>query len=89
MVDYGMMATDMMYFAVARDGTTAARRSRRRTTRSSTTASRWCGREAFPLSGETGINDIRDMIASGRCRRRPRDAAAVARRTCSTTTSST
>ena len=53
-------------------GTTAARRSRPRTTRRSTTASRWCGREAFPLSGDEGINDIRDMIAStGRRRSRP------------------
>ena len=38
-VDYGMMATDMLYFAVAtRRATTAASRSPRRTTRSSTTA---------------------------------------------------
>ena len=37
-VDYGMIATDMLYFAVAREDTTAACRSRRRTIRSSTTA---------------------------------------------------
>ena len=65
-VDYGMMGTDMMYFAVARD------RSRRRRddhrvaqSEGNITASRWCVSEAFPLSGEAGINDIRDMIASG------------------------
>ena len=35
-------------------------------------------REAFPLSGDAGISDIRDMIA-GRpaCRRRRRPAAGV------------
>ena len=46
--------------------------------------------EAFPLSGDEGISDIRDMIAGGPAAAaggapRPRDD----RRTCSTPTSST
>ena len=47
-VDYGMIPTDMLYFAWRATATTAAWRSRRRTTPSSTTASRWSARKRFP-----------------------------------------
>jgi phosphomannomutase len=61
-VDYGMIATDMLYFAVARD---------RHDGGVQITASHNPGRyngikmvrqEAIPLSGEEGISDIREMI---------------------------
>ena len=44
-VDCGLMATDMLYFAVASEACRAARKSRHHTTRRNTTASRWCGRK--------------------------------------------
>ena len=47
-------------------GSTAARRSRRRTTRSNTTAIKMVRKEAFPLSGDAGIGEIRDMVTEGR-----------------------
>jgi phosphomannomutase len=64
-VDYGMIATDMLYFAVARynhDGgvmVTASHNPKQYN------GMKMVRREAFPLSGEEGISNIRDMIAGG------------------------
>ena len=46
-VDYGMMATDMLYFAVARDGTMAACRSPRRTIPKQYNGIKWFGARRF------------------------------------------
>jgi phosphomannomutase len=60
-----MIATDMLYFAVARDGhdggvmVTASHNPKQYN------GMKMVRREAFPLSGEEGISNIRDMIASG------------------------
>jgi phosphomannomutase len=65
-VDYGMIATDMLYFAVARGGhdggveITASHNPRQYN------GMKLVRQEAFPLSGEEGISDIRDMIAGHR-----------------------
>lgn len=65
-VDYGMMATDMLYFASVSDALEGG---------AQITASHNPGRyngvkmvreAAQPLSGDAGIGDIRDMIAYGR-----------------------
>ena len=64
-VDYGMIATDMLYFAVARGGhdggvmVTASHNPKQYN------GMKMVRREAFPLSGEEGISNIRDMIAGG------------------------
>src|SRR6185369_65453 len=64
-VDYGMIATDMLYFAVARDGhdggvmVTASHNPKQYN------GMKMVRREAFPLSGEEGLSNIRDMIAGG------------------------
>ena len=64
-VDYGMIATDMLYFAVAKDGhdggvmVTASHNPKQYN------GMKMVRREAFPLSGEEGISDIRDMITAG------------------------
>jgi phosphomannomutase len=64
-VDYGMIATDMLYFAVARDGhdggvmVTASHNPKQYN------GMKMVRREAFPLSGEAGISDIREMIKAG------------------------
>ncbi len=64
-VDYGMIATDMLYFAVARDGhdggvmVTASHNPKQYN------GMKMVRREAFPLSGEEGISDIREMIKAG------------------------
>jgi phosphomannomutase len=65
-VDYGMLGTDQLYFAVAEDGLDGG---------GQVTASHNPGRYngikmvragALPLSGDAGIGDIRDMIANDR-----------------------
>jgi phosphomannomutase len=73
-VDYGMLATDMLYFAVVRDELEGG---------AQITASHNPGRYngikmvrsgALPLSGDAGIGEIRDMIAGDRL---PSPAAAT------------
>jgi len=64
-IDYGMLSTDMMYFAVA-----SANHSGGAQITASHNPKQYNGvklvREgAFPLSGDAGINDIRDMITGG------------------------
>ena len=65
-VDYGMISTDMLYFAVARDQheggvmVTASHNPKQYN------GMKMVRREAFPLSGEEGLAQIRDMIAAGR-----------------------
>jgi phosphomannomutase len=61
-VDYGMIATDMLYFAVARD-----RHDGGAMVTASHNPKQYIGMklvraEAFPLSGEEGISQIRDMV---------------------------
>src|SRR5438309_4359993 len=63
-VDYGMIATDMLYFAVARDGhdggvmVTASHNPRQYN------GLKMVRQAAFPLSGEEGLKEIREMIAA-------------------------
>ena len=64
-VDYGMISTDMLYFAVAKDShdggvmVTASHNPKQYN------GMKMVRREAFPLSGEEGISDIREMIKAG------------------------
>jgi phosphomannomutase len=64
-VDYGMLATDMMYFAVARDGHDGGAQITASHNPKQYNGIKLVRREAFPLSGEAGLGEIRDMIASG------------------------
>jgi phosphomannomutase len=65
-VDYGMLATDMLYFAVAtgrHDGgaqITASHNPKQYN------GMKLVRQEALPLSGDAGIGDIREMIANDR-----------------------
>jgi phosphomannomutase len=63
-VDYGMMGTDMMYFAVARDRHDGGAQITASHNPKEYNGIKLVRREAFPLSGDAGIGDIRDMIAS-------------------------
>src|SRR5260370_2212245 len=64
-VDYGMIATDMLYFAVARDGHDGGVQITASHNPKQYNGMKMVRKEAFPLSGDEGISDIRDMIASG------------------------
>ncbi len=64
-VDYGMLATDMMYFAVARDGLDGGAQITASHNPKQYNGIKMVRKEAFPLSGDAGIGDIRDMIGNG------------------------
>src|SRR4051794_23924624 len=63
-VDYGMIATDMLYFAVARDQLDGGVQITASHNPKQYNGIKMVRKEAFPLSGEEGISDIRDMIAN-------------------------
>jgi phosphomannomutase len=65
-IDYGMMGTDMMYFAVARDGLDGGVQITASHNPKEYNGIKMVRREAFPLSGDAGIGDIRDMIEADR-----------------------
>jgi phosphomannomutase len=65
-VDYGMIPTDMLYFAVARDGHDGGVEVTASHNPKQYNGMKMVRREAFPLSGDEGISDIRDMIAADR-----------------------
>jgi phosphomannomutase len=64
-VDYGMIATDMLYFAVARDGLEGGGEITASHNPKQYNGIKLVRREAFPLSGDEGIGEIRDMIVGG------------------------
>ena len=64
-VDYGMLATDMMYFAVARDGHDGGAQITASHNPKQYNGIKLVRREAFPLSGNAGLEEIRDMIGGG------------------------
>ena len=64
-VDYGMMGTDMMYFAVARDEHDGGVQITASHNPKEYNGIKMVSKGAFPLSGDAGIGDIRDMLASG------------------------
>src|SRR3982751_2507706 len=62
-VDYGMIPTDTLYFAVARDGHDGGVQITASHNPKQYNGMKLVRAEAFPLSGDAGIGDIRDMIA--------------------------
>ncbi len=64
-VDYGMLATDMMYFAVARDGLDGGAQITASHNPKQYNGIKLVRQEAFPLSGEAGLAEIREMIEKG------------------------
>src|SRR5712692_6064753 len=62
-VDYGMIPTDTLYFAVGRDQLDGGAQITASHNPKQYNGMKLVGRNAFPLSGEAGISDIRDMIA--------------------------
>jgi phosphomannomutase len=64
-VDYGMIATDMLYFAVARDQLDGGVQVTASHNPKQYNGMKMVRREAFPLSGDEGIAEIREMIAAG------------------------
>ena len=65
-VDYGMIPTDFLYFAVATDKLDGGAQITASHNPKQYNGVKMVREQAFPLSGDEGISDIRDMIASGR-----------------------
>jgi phosphomannomutase len=61
--DYGLIPTDMLYFAVARDGHDGGVEITASHNPKQYNGMKMVRRDAFPLSGDEGISDIREMIA--------------------------
>jgi phosphomannomutase len=64
--DYGMMGTDMLYFAVVRDGLGGGAQITASHNPKQYNGVKMVRAGALPLSGDAGIGDIRDMIAANR-----------------------
>lgn len=65
-VDYGLIGTDMLYYAVARDGHDGGAEITASHNPKEYNGMKLVAREAFPLSGDRGISDIRDMVLARR-----------------------
>jgi phosphomannomutase len=63
-IDYGMMGTDMLYFSVVRDGLGGGAQVTASHNPKQYNGVKMVRAEALPLSGDAGIGDIRDMIAT-------------------------
>ena len=72
-IDYGMIATDMIYYAVATDELDGGAQITASHNPKQYNGCKMVGRGNHPLSGDEGISDIRDMIAGNRI---PQPAAA-------------
>src|SRR5580765_5425621 len=64
-VDYGMIATDMLYFAVARDGLDGGVQVTASHNPGQYNGMKMVRKDAWPLSGEEGLTEIRQMITDG------------------------
>jgi phosphomannomutase len=65
-VDYGMIATDMLYYGVATDDVDGGAQITASHNPKQYNGAKMVGRGNVPLSGDEGISDIRDMIGAGR-----------------------
>ncbi len=63
-VDIGLMGTDQLYFAVARDGLDGGAQITASHNPGVYNGIKLVGKRALPLSGDSGISDIRDMLLS-------------------------
>ncbi len=63
-VDYGMCATDMLYFGVVRDGLDGGAQITASHNPGGYNGIKMVRKEAFPLSGDAGIGEIRDMVTA-------------------------
>lgn len=64
-VDYGLMGTDLMYYAVASDGLDGGAQITASHNPGQYNGCKLVRREAFPLSGDAGIKEMKEMILGG------------------------
>ena len=88
-VDFGMLGTDMLYYAVARDDLDGGAQITASHNPRQYNGVKLVGRQALPLSGDAGISDIRTMILEGGIPDGKGGGAGAPSLTCWTTTSTT
>ena len=87
-IDYGLAGTDQMYFAVAADGLDGGAQITASHNPKQYNGCKLVRREdAFPLSGESGIKEMKEMILAGTMPAPTRHRAASNAATCSIATS--
>ncbi len=64
-VDYGMISTDMLYYAVATDGLDGGVQITASHNPKQYNGMKLVRKDAWPLSGEEGLKEIREMLAAG------------------------
>jgi phosphomannomutase len=64
-IDYGLIATDMLYYGVAKDGLDGGAEITASHNPKAYNGAKLVRMEAFPLSGESGIAEIKAMVLSG------------------------
>ena len=64
-VDYGLAGTDMMYFAVAADGLDGGAQITASHNPKQYNGCKLVRKDAFPLSGESGIKEMKEMLLQG------------------------
>jgi phosphomannomutase len=64
-VDYGLIGTDMLYYGVARDGLDGGVQITASHNPKQYNGAKMVRREAFPLSGDSGIAEIRELVMGG------------------------
>jgi phosphomannomutase len=64
-VDFGLIGTDMLYYGVASEGLDGGAQITASHNPKEYNGAKLVGREAFPLSGDSGISDIREMLMGG------------------------
>ena len=79
-VEYGLAATDMMYFGVVSDRLDGGAQITASHNPKQYNGAKMVRREAFPLSGDAGIGDIRDMVTSDRIPQPPGPQGGLERR---------
>jgi phosphomannomutase len=78
--DYGLIGTDQMYYAVAGEGLDGGAIVTASHNPGQYNGCKLVGREAFPLSGEAGIREMKDMILGRTLPAPPARAGTVERR---------
>ncbi|MCA1587093.1 MAG: phosphomannomutase/phosphoglucomutase, partial [Acidobacteria bacterium] len=64
-VDYGLAGTDMMYYAVAADGLDGGAQITASHNPKQYNGCKLVRKDAFPLSGESGIKEMKEMMLAG------------------------
>jgi phosphomannomutase len=64
-IDYGLAGTDMMYFAVAADGLDGGAQITASHNPKQYNGCKLVRKDAFPLSGESGIREMKEMLLGG------------------------